>query len=159
MGTFGEDVVISLRVKDVYNSDMHSLIVDKGTPVEDVIKSFVKKPELRGIFIVDEKKQLVGVITRHDLVNWAKFMAGVPQAKNVNDISESIRVLSKTAEGMIRKEAKNAAVKLDDSINIALDKMVSLDLIDVPVVNGKEKVVGDLQLVNILKAILEKSKK
>lgn len=151
--------MISLRVKDVYNSDMHSLVVDKDTPVEDVIKSFVKKPELRGIFIVDEKKQLIGVITRHDLVTWAKFMAGVPQAKNVNDISESIRVLSKTAEGMIRKETKNAAVKLDDNINTALDKMISLDLIDVPVVNGKDKVVGDLQLVKILKAIIEKEPK
>nr|MDO8083061.1 CBS domain-containing protein [Candidatus Freyarchaeota archaeon] len=151
--------MISLRVKDVYSSEMHSLIVGKDTPIEDVIKSFVKKPELRGIFIVDEKTQLIGVITRHDLITWAKFMAGVPQAKNVDDISESIRVLSKTAEGMIRKETKDAAVKLNDNVNIALDKMISLDLIDVPVINEKDKVVGDLQLLKILKAILEKGKK
>ncbi|MEM3586748.1 MAG: CBS domain-containing protein [Candidatus Jordarchaeaceae archaeon] len=151
--------MISLQVKDVYSKEMHSLIVGKDTPVEEVIKSFVEKPELRGIIVVDEKKQFAGVITRRDLVTWAKFMVGVPQAKNVEEISESIRVLSKTAEGLISKETKNAAVALEDNINVVLDKMISLDLIDVPVVNGKEKVVGDIQLLNILKAILEKNEK
>ncbi|MEM2144876.1 MAG: CBS domain-containing protein [Candidatus Jordarchaeaceae archaeon] len=151
--------MISLRVKDVYNPNMRSLVISKDTPVEEVIRSFVEKPELRGIIVVDEKKQFIGVISRRDIITWAKFMVGVPQAKNVDEISESIRVLAKTAEGLISKETKNAAVTLEDNINIVLDKMVSMDLIDVPVVNGKEKVVGDVQLLEILKAILKKNEK
>ncbi|MGQ9720834.1 MAG: hypothetical protein ACUVXA_05870, partial [Candidatus Jordarchaeum sp.] len=81
----------------------------------------------------------------------------VPSAKDIDDLTEAMRVtLSKTAEGMVRKETKNASVKLGDGINVALNKMISLELVDVPIVDDKGKVVGDLQLSEILKVILEK---
>ncbi|MEM2146492.1 MAG: CBS domain-containing protein [Candidatus Jordarchaeaceae archaeon] len=149
--------MISLRVKDVYSKEMHSLIVGKNTPVNDVIKNFAENPALRGIFVIDEKNQLMGVITRQDLLTWAKIMTGVPKAKNVDELFDIVRVThSKTAEGMIRKETKNAAVKPNDDINTALDKMIRLELIDLPVVDEKGKVIGDLLLSKVLKTILEK---
>lgn len=49
---------------------MYSLVVEKSALVEDVIKSFAENPTLLGIFVVDEQKQLIGVITRHDLIIW-----------------------------------------------------------------------------------------
>lgn len=151
--------MISLKVKDVYHSQTYSLIVDKDTPIEDIIKSFVEKPVLRAIFVVDEKNKLMGVITLSDLISWAKLMTGVLPAKDVEDLSEAIRVsLSKTAGGLVREETKDAAVQLDDSISDALDKMLKLELIGIPVVNKRGKIVGDLQTFEILKVILEKDK-
>ncbi|MFB0560958.1 MAG: HPP family protein [Candidatus Lokiarchaeia archaeon] len=152
--------MISLRVKDVYSEEMYSLIVEKGTSVEEVIKSFAEKPTLRGIFVVDEEKKLIGVITRHDLIIWAKLMTGVPEARSMDDFLNISRVSrSKTAVEMIRKETKKAAVSPDDNINVALNKMLSLELVDVPVVDEKSRVVGDIQLSKILKIILEKGPK
>lgn len=152
--------MISLRVKDAYNPEMYSLIVEEDTSIEDVIKNFAEKPVLRGIFVVNKKKQLIGVITRHDLITWAEFMTGIPQAKDMGELSEAIRVsLSKTAGGMVRKETKDAAVKLDDGINVALNKMIALELVDVPIVDEKGRVVGDLQLSEILRVILKKEPK
>ena len=149
--------MISLKVKDVYHSEMYSLIVDKDAPIEDIIKSIVEKPLLRSIFVVDEKNKLMGVITQRDLISWAKLMTGVLPAKDVDDLSKAIRVsLSKTAGGLVHEETKEAAVKLNDSVNDALDKMLSLELIGIPVVDKRGKIVGDLQIFEILKVILEK---
>ena len=149
--------MISLRVKDVYSKEMYSLIVGKDTPVEEVVKSFAENTTLRGIFVTDEKNQLVGVITRQDLLTWAKTMTGVPRAKNLDEILDIVRVAhSKTAGEMVRKETKNAAVKLSDDINTAIDKMTQLELVDIPIIDEKGKIIGDLLLSKVLKAILEK---
>jgi CBS domain-containing protein len=155
-----EKNMISLRVKDALITPMLALIVDAKTPVEDVIKSFAEKPEIHGIFVVDEKMKLKGVITRYDLLLWAKVMTGVPRAKNIDDLMNTVRIsMSKTAGGMVRPETKDATVTLDDDINVALDKMIRLELLDIPVVDKKGKVIDDLRLSEILKAIIEKTKK
>ncbi len=136
--------MISLKVRDVYRSGMYSLVVNKDMPVVDVIKGMIENPIYRGIFVVDEKNQLMGVITQRDLIVWAKLMSGILPAKDVEDISKVMRLsLSKTAGGLVRQETKNAAVELDDSINDALDKMISLEVMGVPVVDKRGKVIGD----------------
>ncbi|MGQ9723090.1 MAG: CBS domain-containing protein [Candidatus Jordarchaeum sp.] len=151
--------MISLKVKDVYSSERYNEIVDKGTPIEDIIKIFVETPKLRGMFVVDENNKLLGVIPLSDLISWAKLMTGVLPVKDIHDLSEAIRVsLSKTAGGLVRKETKDAAVELDDSVTDALDKMIKLELTGVPVVDKRGKIVGGLQILDILKVILEKEK-
>ncbi|MHA1364261.1 MAG: CBS domain-containing protein [Candidatus Freyarchaeota archaeon] len=149
--------MISLRVKDVYHPQTYSLLVEKDTPIEDIIKSFAEEPLLRGIFVVDEKKRLVGVITQNDLISWAKLRTGVLPAKDADDLSEAMRLsLSKTAGGLVRKETRDAAVTLTDSVNDALDKMLTLELVGIPVVDKRGRIIGDLQIFEILKVILEK---
>jgi hypothetical protein len=61
-----------LMVSDVFN--LHgciSISINSDSSVEEVIGSFVRKPSLGGIFLVDSKLRFVGLITRTDRLKWA----------------------------------------------------------------------------------------
>ncbi|MBI4258751.1 MAG: CBS domain-containing protein, partial [Thaumarchaeota archaeon] len=63
-----------IKVKDVYDSKLrHSEIVASDEPLDEVIRKFAKRADLRGLFLTDNKGKLVGVVTRIDLVKLAKF--------------------------------------------------------------------------------------
>lgn len=146
-----------LRVKDVYApSHMLSLVVPENTPIQEVIRRFAEQPELRGIFVVDSAKRLTGVITRTDLLAWASIAFGPPGLQS----RFSFRRLVQLANATTAKEACHphshlAAVSPNDGLDEALGRMVAHDLIDVPVVDAKGKILGDLRLTQILAKTLE----
>ena len=143
------------RVKDAYNiTKMSSLIIDENETLVNVIKRFVKNPELRGIFLVDKKKKLKGAITKTDLLNIVKVKLG----KDVDEIPLRILVLKHLSDVKVNEIvsmfSERAGVKLNDSLDKALELMIKMDLIDIPVVDEDNKIIGDLTLSEILLKIM-----
>lgn len=148
-----------LLVKNVYDpKKMLSLVVNEEEPIKEIIKHFVKEPSCRGIFVIDEEHQFKGAITRSDLLKWAKFKLGkgIPSGSVRFAISEIRKfVYSTVAKDVINRHSHNAHVKPEHDVITALDLMMSQDIIDVPVVNERGKILGDLKLTEILNKILE----
>ncbi len=139
------------RVKDAYDiTKMSSLVIDENETLVNVIKSFVKNPDLRGIFLVDKKKVLKGSITRTDLLNIVKVKLG----KDIDEIPLRILRLKHLSDIKVSEIAsmfsQRAGVKLGDSLDRALDLMINMDLIDIPVLDDNNKIIGDLTLSEIL---------
>lgn len=148
-----------LLVNDVYNREkMHSLLVNEKESIDKMVKKFAEEPSSRGVFVVDEEKTLIGVITRADLLMWAKYKlgAGIASTRIFVPISEIRRYLySTTVEEVMSKNSSNAFVGPDDDIISALNLMISYNLVDVPVVDQNRKILGDLKLSEILNKILQ----
>ena len=145
-----------LTVRDAYNLDPHpSLIVGPDEDFAKIIQRFANLPELRGIFVADSEQRLLGVITRRDLLAWARVKTGSPEEiLSSPKVEKAIRLINlmhaSTVGQFMRPNSHRAAVKPDDSLAHALRIMVEMDLIVLPVVDETDRIVGDLKLSELL---------
>lgn len=148
-----------ITVEDAYKLDETPPILVK--PEDDltrVIKEFTEIPELRGIFVVGENNRLVGVITRRDLLDWARSRVGTTSQSRswLSEDARLIKVLmSSTAGEIIRPDSRRAAVRTKDDLAYALHLMVDLDLICLPVIDESNQIIGDLKLMEILSRVVQ----
>ena len=145
-----------LTVRDAYDFDPHpSLIVGPDEDFAKIIQRFANLPELRGIFVADSEKRLLGVITRRDLLAWARVKIDSPEeilcSPKVEDAIRLICLMRASTVGQfMRPNSHRAAVKPDDSLAHALRLMIELDLIVLPVVDEAGRIVEDLKLSELL---------
>ena len=148
-----------LMIRDVYGFDTNpSLIVGPDEDFADIIQRFANLPELRGIFVADTEQRLLGIITRTDLLDWARMkLSPVSQVLSPHH-EKTFRLISlihaSTAGQVMRPDSHRAAVKPDDSLAHALRLMIELDLIVLPVVDEANRIVGDLKLSELLAAVV-----
>lgn len=146
----------NLTVEEVYNLDeTPSLIANPDDEFSDVVRRFAEQPDLRGIFIADSQGKLMGVITRRDLLNWARIQLGASfYTSDEHWLKEDVRLFelmraSKAIE-VAHKDSGGACVQLLEPLSEALRKMLTLDLSCLPVVDGEGIIIGDLKLSEIL---------
>jgi len=144
-----------IYVKDVYDPERAlSILVSADEPLEDVLCCFAQDSSLRGIFVKDEADQLVGVITRTDLLNWTRLRLGTALGNLPSGPGRIIRlaqlVRAGTAHDAIHPDSSKAAVRLDDPVDRALKLMLQVELIAVPVVDDENQIIGDLTLSRVL---------
>ena len=61
-------------VSEVYRlHGTSSAVIPEDTPLESVIARFAGEPGLRGMFLVDSMQRFTGVVTRIDLLKWARL--------------------------------------------------------------------------------------
>ena len=148
-----------ITVKDTMCLDDDDPILLKlSDDFSQVIKNFSQHIEIKGIFVVDEDGRFLGVITRTDMLDWARAKLGTILYKPLTDMNETIRLVtligaSKVGD-ILRPETKDAAVNQDDTLGEALKIMVDIDLIVLPVVDESSRVVGRLRLSEILEQSL-----
>jgi CBS domain-containing protein len=146
-------------VKDVIRlDDDRPILLRLSDDFSQVIKNFSQHIEIKGIFVVDEDGRFLGVITRTDMLDWARAKLGTILYKPLTDMNETIRLVtligaSKVGD-ILRPETKDAAVNQDDTLGEALKIMVDIDLIVLPVVDESSRVVGRLRLSEILERSL-----
>ncbi|MFN2235238.1 MAG: HPP family protein [Anaerolineales bacterium] len=144
-----------IAVKDtIRQDDDHPILLKLTDDFSQVIKNFAQHVEIKGIFVVDEDDRFLGVITRTDMLDWARAKLGTILYKPLTDMNETIRLVtligaSKVGD-ILRPETKNAAVNQNDTLGEALKIMVDIDLIVLPVVNESLHVIGRLRLSEIL---------
>ena len=145
-----------LTVRDACDFDPHpSLIVEPDEDFAKIIQRFASLPELRGIFVADSEKRLLGVITRRDLLAWARVKIGPPEEiLSSPKVEKAIRLINlmqaSTVGQFMRPNSHRAAVKPDDSLACALKLMTELDLIVLPVIDEAGRIVEDLKLSELL---------
>ncbi len=153
-----------LKVKDAYHMDLiPSLIVQPDEEFSKVVQRFASRPVTRGIFVADADSCLLGVITRTDLLDWARVRLGAVLQAPIPDRDKTFRLVSlmhaSTAGQVMRQDSHRAAVKADDSLAHALRLMIELDLTVLPVVDENICIVEDLKLDEILARIVEEDDK
>jgi CBS domain-containing protein len=148
-----------ITVKDTMRLDDDDPILLKLTDdFSQVIKNFAQHSEIKGIFVVDEDDRFLGVITRTDILDWARAKLGTILYKPLTDMNETIRLVtligaSKVGD-ILRAETKEAVVNQNNTLGEALKIMVDVDLIVLPVVDESSRVVGRLRLSEILERSL-----
>ncbi|WP_455277880.1 CBS domain-containing protein [[Eubacterium] cellulosolvens] len=146
---------MTLLVKDVFRNRTLSLIVNEEEKITEIIKHYAEKASLSGIFVVDREQKLKGVITRDDLLQWAKFKIGADIGSDVFAIEEINRyVYSTTAKDIMHKYSAEAYVKPEDSLDLALDMMLNEDTLAIPVIDKEKKIIGDLTFLEVLDVII-----
>ena len=146
-------------VKDTIRlDDDHPILLKLSDDFSRVIKNFSQHIEIKGIFVVDEDDRFLGVITRTDMLDWARAKLGTILFKPLTDMNETIRLVTligaSNVGDILRPETKDAAVNLDNTLGDALKIMVDIDLIVLPVVDESNHVVGRLRLSEILEQSL-----
>ena len=145
----------NLTVQDAFHLDGENPIILKATDEFSlVIQDFAHHVDLRGIFVVDEDNRFVGVITRTDLLDWARAKLGMIIQKPLTEIDKTLRLItliraSKVGD-ILRPETKNATVRKDDTLDHAIRIMIDSDLIVLPVVDESQQVIGRLRLSELL---------
>ncbi len=144
-----------IRVRDVFDpTKMNSLIIDENEKLEKTVARFAELPQLRGIFLVDGRMRLKGVVTRADLLNVIKLKLGKDIGKLPLRMLTLKRTLNVKTKDIACMFSHRAHVKLGDPLERALELMIDMDLIDIPVIDDSNKIVGDLNLSVILWKLL-----
>ena len=144
-----------ILIRDIFDSTkMNSLIVDENETLEKTVARFAERPQLRGVFLVDRRKKLKGVVTRADLLNVIKIKLG----KDISGLPLRMLTLKRTLNVKTKDIAcmfsHRAYVKLGDPLERALELMTDMDLIDIPVIDDDNNIVGDLNLSVVLWKLL-----
>lgn len=153
-----------LTVNDLYLEGMSlPIIVRADENLTQVIRQFTEFPEARGIVVVDENDRLLGVFTRRDLLDWARVKIGINSDSGKLWLTEESRLLkilmSFAAGDLISPESRQAGIRLKDSLSRALQLMVDLDLICLPVLDDGGQIIGDLKLMQILSSVVREEQK
>jgi CBS-domain-containing membrane protein len=153
-----------LTVQDAYLLDLiPSLIVGPDEDFTEVVQRFSERRQTRGIFVADQEKHLLGVITQTDLLDWARVKLGAVLQTPVPNREKTLRMASlmhaSTAGQVMHPDSHRAGVKANDSLAYALRLMIELDLHVLPVVDDQKRIVEDLKLDEILARIVEEDVK
>jgi CBS domain-containing protein len=156
------DTLRKLTVKDAYRLDNEvPITLGFEDEISEVIDNFAQHGDLRGVFIVDEEHRFSGVITRVDLLDWARVKLGAALLIPVTDMDKTLRlstlVNATKAGDILRKETDNVSVCANDTLAHALQIMLDTELIVLPVVNESRKIIGNLTLSELLFQVLSKS--
>lgn len=149
-----------LPIYEIYGIDEElPIIVSQEEEFARVINLFAASSEARGIFVTDHNGQFAGVITRSDLLDWARVQVGDLFREISQSQDKTIRlsnIIHATTVGEIMNpNSVMAAVRLEYTAQDALRLMFKLDIIVLPVIDDANQIIGDIKLSEILVASLK----
>ena len=151
-----------LTVKDAYRlDDEDPVMLRLNDEISQVINNFAHHADLRGVFVIDDDNRFSGVITRTDLLDWARVKLGVVLQKPLIDTDKTIRLTTiigaSTVGDILRPETNKVAFFANETLAHALQMMIEAGLIVLPVIDESQYIIGNLTLSEILSLALNKS--
>jgi CBS domain-containing protein len=147
----------TISIREVYR--LHGTAyeqVAEGVSLEEVVTTFACKPSVRAVFMIDARNRYAGIFSRTDLLRWAHIHVYGGKGRRDIPISEFYRLASaKVARDLARRDMTKFRVREDESLQTALDLLLDYEEDIIPVVDGDNKVIGDLRLSEILLKALE----
>ena len=120
------------------------------TSTDDIAKMMIANPQLKSIYIVDDKLKLVGRITLKKLIK-QEFMNLIPSSFVTFNTLDFIG--KKIAEDLMESPVY---VKDDDTLKTAFVKMYENDLDELPVVDKGLHLIGNIDMLELLTILIEK---
>ena len=119
--------------------------VSPKAEIKEIIAAFAKSEHARQVYVVNNEKQLSGVISLGNLSRHLLFHHSDMAVDNLHLISMAT---SETATDFIDRPVITA--HLSETIELVLERMLSANIKEIPVLNDQERFIGDLTLVDIL---------
>lgn len=121
------------------------------------IALFASNAGLHCVFIVDPYNRLLGVITRHDLLNWIRRKLESFSYYSLSDADKFIRlrnlINSSKVQEVMNPNGCLAAINPNVTLLHALNLMTEFELTVLPVVDGSNRVIGARTLSDVLHPI------
>ena len=150
---------MKMLAKDIMEKKVIS--IDGNMLVEEVAKILVKN-KISGVPVIDEKKQVIGIVTEADLLSkekeprfpsYIEFLGSIIYIEGVQQYEEDLRklVASKAKEIMTTPAY---TVEENATIEEVAALMVEKRINRVPVVNINSELVGIISRADMLKPLL-----
>ena len=134
------------KVEDVMNLvTKTAAVVKESDNLKEVLKVMVKDPKTQSVYVVNNRKQLVGIITLNIALQYL-YNEYIPPEYIKFDISVIEGTKAEAKELMIPP----IYVKKDDPIGKAFQKMFEFHLHELPVVDDNMHVIGDLNALELV---------
>ncbi len=128
-------------------------IVDEDASLLKVAEAIVEDPKTRAVYVLDKKKKLVGIIPVIELVQYL-YYENIPQEYVLYRFPLLLSTEPKAKDIMLPP----VWVKDDEDITSAFVKMFKNNLKELPVVDDKMHVIGDLNILELIKVWIEVNK-
>jgi CBS domain-containing protein len=133
-----------------------SITVSENVSLEYVIAYLGHEQHFRAVFLVDGAQKFKGVITSSDIRRWVHIELFGGKGRHDIPISAFYRIAdAKKASDLARGDYRSLGVRVTDSLQTALDKMLDFEEDIIPVLDSEGHVLGDLQLSEVLLKSLE----
>ena len=135
------------RIADVVEKIKERTVpmVDEQATVSEIIDAFVGSCHSRLLYVVDKEKRFKGVISLGNLIRHVFFPYHDSHVDSRNLISIAI---SETARDFMQRESMFALLS-DDAENV-LQRMVSYNIKEIPILDEEKKIVADLTIIDFL---------
>ena len=150
------------RFSEELVKDAESLIVNdpisvrEGVEVFAAVEAILKDPRTQTVYVVDKKYRLKGILNINDLLKVSSVQMAPRKKKKMWNFFKYMSLLySETVNDIMRKPV---SVRMDDKVIDALQLMERNNLMDLPVVDGNDKLIGELNGMEILTVLHEKIK-
>jgi len=125
----------------------------KNSSSDDIAKMLIANPNLKSVYIVDDNLKLIGRVTLKKLIKH-EFKNLIPSTFKYFNALDFIG--DKTAERLM---VSTVYVKDNDTLKTAFVKMYQNDLDELPVVNNNLRLIGVIDLLELLTILIEKNDK
>lgn len=142
----------TIKIKDFRNKITKPLIIEQGEKIEEVANLFLDNKINRTIYIVNSKKEMVGYITLKKAVK-RLLIDMLDSDFYLKSGNENFYSLSKFASATIVDEIMETdyiGINDKDTLDTAIKIMYKFDVQELPVMNQKREVTGDLNVLEIV---------
>ncbi len=131
---------------------VEAAIVLEDASIEEIIQIFIGNPITRAVYVVDKKDLLVGIISVHDILKKIS-VDFLSLSSFFSDSSFSGYKIASVMQDSTARDLMNPEVYFvhdDDPIEKAFNLLFKYTAGEIPVVDKDEKVIGDLNIIELL---------
>ncbi len=147
--------ISDIRVADVLAEIGKTMIVSSvsaDATLRDAVEAMIDNSETRKVYVLDKDGKLVGTITLETLLRHAGYRFGVRRV----GVTSFLRMLAEISDEKVTDVmSKPVKVLLDEMIVNVTRLMVENHLNDLPIVDSQNKLVGELNGLDILKSSMK----
>ena len=129
-------------------------VVPRRATVSEIIDAFAASEHLRILYIVDDERRFVGVLSLGNMIKHVFFHYHDPSSIDSRSIISM--VVSETAGDFMQREPVFAISSED--VEDVLQRMIDYNVKELPVLDDEKRVVADLTIVDLLKYYKEREK-
>ena len=139
-------------MKEVHKLLTKPSLVNENASLKEVVERITEDPKTRAVYVVDSKKKLKGIIVLKAVLKSA-FLECIPEPYLSFSSLMSVKPKIKEAKDMM---VPPIYVKEKNTIKDAFILMMQNDLEEIPVVDDDLRVIGDLNMLELLKLWMQK---
>ena len=124
------------------------LAISGECALEEVSEKIIQMPQVRGIYVVDEKKRLQGYLSLGILI---RHVIAARHKPHFHVRSLLTMITAEKVADIMEKDV--ICAQKDDTLETVLDKMVLRNIKQVPVVNEDRQIIANVGVLDLWKLI------